>query len=81
MACNVKINGMKIELEAKTLRLRKGDWEKLDAFYPKSGARTAIRLLVASHVDRLTKKAADSMGIDLSEVHDPLPSSEDSPNE
>lgn len=73
MAQCVKIGGERIEVEAKTVRLRVGDWSALDTAFPNGGARVAIRTLVASYVDNIRAKAAAALGRPLEEIHDPLP--------
>lgn len=47
----------KERLEKVTLRLREGDTEELNKFYPNTGYNKAIRILVARHLRALKEKA------------------------
>lgn len=76
MAQRVILGGEQVEVVPKTVRFRKGDWEALDAAYPAKGARDAIRVIIAAHVDRIRSKAASAMSIDVQEFHTPIKSTE-----
>lgn len=57
------------ELEKVTLNLRKGDAEFLASHHPQHGYQVAIRLLIASYVDKVQAAVAEQMpkieGLDL----------------
>lgn len=51
----------KPELELRTIRLFKGDSDRLQEYYQKSGYNKAIRVLVRNHLNKLDKKLSEKL--------------------
>lgn len=51
-----------VPLKKEVIRLRDGDKEVLQQFYPKNGYNAVVRQLVANHVDQLKEREARVLG-------------------
>jgi hypothetical protein len=58
------------DLEKVTIRLRRGDADKLKQFYPKLGYNEAIRRIVGYHVKQLEERFNRQLSSHDSEVYD-----------
>lgn len=58
------------DLEKVTIRLRRGDAEKLKQFYPSLGYNEAIRRIVGHHVKTLEEKLNRRISTQDSEAYD-----------
>lgn len=60
----------KEDLEKVTLRLRRGDADKLKQFYPSLGYNEAIRRIVGHHVKNLEEKLNRQLPAQETETYD-----------
>lgn len=58
------------DLEKVTIRLRRGDADKLKQFYPSLGYNEAIRRIVGHHVKQLEEKFNRQLSTHDSEAYD-----------
>ena len=55
----------KTETSKHTIRLREGDYARLQALYPKTGANAAIRKLVSQLTDRADPPVPSMKGVEI----------------
>jgi hypothetical protein len=58
------------DLEKVTIRLRRGDSDKLKQFYPSLGYNEAIRRIVGHHVKQLEEQVSRRLSEQQSEAYD-----------